>query len=61
MYYRDADGAIIVYDTTDRRSFEAVQEWIQELKDKAPSNLDIAIVGNKIDLNGQEKVNQSEA
>ena len=50
MYYRDADGAVIVYDVTDPKSFEDVEFWLQELHDKAPTNLEIALVGNKTDL-----------
>ena len=31
MYYRDAVGAIIVYDITSTPSFEAVKSWIKNL------------------------------
>ena len=50
MYYRDADGAVVVYDTTDRKSFENVKLWLSELEDKAPKNIEIMILGNKSDL-----------
>jgi Ras-related protein Rab-1A len=50
LYYRDADGALIVFDTTDKQSFENVKQWLQELEDKAPKNIEIILVGNKIDL-----------
>ena len=32
IYYRDADGAILVYDITDAPSFEKVRTWIKELR-----------------------------
>jgi Ras-related protein Rab-5C len=28
MYFRDADGALIVYDTTDLKSFQSVPSWV---------------------------------
>lgn len=56
MYYRDADAAIIVYDITDPKSFDDIESWIDELRDKAPKNIEIVIVGNKVDLIDQEKV-----
>lgn len=51
MYFRDADACILVYDVTDRYSFDNLRSlWLKDLKDKAPANLTIAIVGNKSDL-----------
>ena len=28
LYYRDADGAMLVYDITDEASFKRVQDWV---------------------------------
>jgi Ras-related protein Rab-21 len=55
IYYRDAKGAILVYDVTDRPSFERVRKWTKELR-KMVGDVDkicISIVGNKIDLQGR--------
>ena len=32
MYYRDAMAAIVVYDITNRESFENAKKWIRELQ-----------------------------
>ena len=32
IYYRDANGAFLVYDITDAESFHRVQQWIKELR-----------------------------
>lgn len=51
VYYQNSNAAVIVYDVTNRSSFEDVSEWYDLYKDKssnAPNN--IIIVGNKIDL-----------
>ena len=31
-YYRNAHGAIIVYDITNKESFEHVEDWLKSLK-----------------------------
>lgn len=37
MYYRDADGAILVFDMTNRESFESLKTiWIKDVEEKAP-------------------------
>ncbi|GMT32945.1 hypothetical protein PFISCL1PPCAC_24242, partial [Pristionchus fissidentatus] len=51
MYYRRAQAAVIVYDTTVPSTFDMAKMWMRELKEK--SDIDarmIAVVGNKIDL-----------
>jgi Ras-related protein Rab-21 len=50
VYYRDAAGAILVYDITDRDSFAKVKKWVDELKIYLPDDTPIAIAGNKCDL-----------
>lgn len=49
MYYRDALGAVIVYDITFKESFDKVKKWITELKEFADSNIVVCIAGNKCD------------
>ena len=49
MYYRNADAAVIVYDTTDVKTFDDLKGWISDIEDKAPKNIKIMIVGNKGD------------
>ena len=49
-HYRRAVGALLVYDVTNEKSFQAVQRWMEELKDNAEPDIVIMLVGNKIDL-----------
>ncbi len=57
MYFRDADGAVLVFDVTDRESFENLKNyWIKDIQEKAPENIQIAIVGNKSDLTDKEVI-----
>lgn len=40
MYYRDTDGAILVFDVTDRDTFENLKTfWIKELKERGAENV----------------------
>jgi Ras-related protein Rab-1A len=51
MYYRDADGVVLVFDLTEKESFDNLKNlWIKEVYEKAPENIQIALVGNKSDL-----------
>ena len=50
VYYRDAQGAMIVYDITDPDSFKKVEYWMKQLKLYLPVNTPIVIAGNKCDL-----------
>jgi Ras-related protein Rab-11A len=50
-YYRGAVGALLVYDTTKRATFDSVRTmWLDELKQNADEHIIIMLVGNKKDL-----------
>ena len=55
-YYRDAYGAIVVYDLTNDNSFSKVKFWLKELDSKAPRDIIICILGNKADLTADRTV-----
>ena len=47
---RKAHGAIVVFDVTNKKTFSSVPYWIDTLKEKvANENVQIVLVGNKID------------
>ena len=48
-FYRGADGLIVVYDVTDRSSFERVPSWLSEAKFHGAENCIALLVGNKTD------------
>ena len=50
IYYRNANGAVLVYDITDADTFEKVKMWIRELKKVVGDNIQIVICGNKSDM-----------
>ena len=61
-YYRDIAGAIIVFDVTNRDSFDRCVFWLSELDNKRRSLRDISVIllGNKIDHNNRD-VSEEEA
>ena len=61
IYYRDAKGAILVYDITDIDSFVKVKKWVKELHSMVGTNIAIAICGNKIDKEREKVVDLHEA
>ena len=63
-YYKGAKGALIVYDITNKFSFDSVDKWVQDLNSYGDKTITLLLVGNKSDLeekrqilkeNGEEK------
>ena len=61
IYYKGAKGALVVYDTTDQSSFNNIDKWILEIKDKTSKDIKLMMIGNKIDLRDERKVENEEA
>ena len=49
-HYRAAVGAVLVFDLTDRESFDSLAHWLKELRENCDEHCLIALVANKIDL-----------
>jgi len=49
-YYKGASGAIIVYDVTNKATFNNIERWYNEIKEFALKDIQIMLVGNKTDL-----------
>ncbi|RUS22074.1 ras family-domain-containing protein [Endogone sp. FLAS-F59071] len=48
-YYEGAAGALLVYDVTNRATFNHLSYWLSEIRKHADSNIVIMLVGNKCD------------
>ncbi|MES1920695.1 GTP-binding protein [Bonamia ostreae] len=59
-YYRGAHGIIIVYDVTQRESFENVKSWMSEIDVHGSNEVEIVIVGNKVDQGDAREVSTEE-
>lgn len=62
-YFRNAMGIIIVYDITDRKSFDRVTLWLGNVEKHAtrPENVIKMLVGNKCDMEEKRVISREEA
>ena len=60
-YYKGSRGALLVYDITRPSTFEDVENWMTEIKEKVRGSLKIMIIGNKLDLTNERKVDTETA
>ena len=56
IYYRDSNAAILVFDITDKTSFQKVQHWVEELRKIVGKDIVLIIAANKIDLENKRQV-----
>ena len=49
-HYRNARGTIIVYDVTNRESFENIERWLSDTRQLACEDCKILVLGNKTDI-----------
>ena len=59
-YYRGGNGVLVVYDITDRESFENLNSWLIEIEKNANKNVYKLLIGNKCDLEDKRKVTYQE-
>ena len=55
-YYTNSCCALIVYDITDEKSFKSVKQWIDDCHSFASQNIHLVLIGNKIDLEENRKI-----
>ena len=60
-FYRNSSLAIMVYSIIDRNSFEALDNWLKELKKESNPDSKIILIGNKVDLESERKISYEEA
>ncbi|NXT17710.1 RB39A protein, partial [Syrrhaptes paradoxus] len=61
-YYRNSAGGMLLFDLTNRASFESVRQWHREVTATIqPSRMVFLLVGHKSDLGGQRRVGRREA
>ena len=60
-YYKGANGVLLVYDISNRKSFERVGFWLKELKENNKlDDLYLYLVGNKKDLEEKRMISTDE-
>ena len=56
-FYRNADGVVLVYDLTDKDSFDKIRGWIQSVHENS-KDVKLILIGNKLDLIDKRKVSR---
>ena len=59
-YYKNSVCACVVYDVTNKNSFQNVKSWIEDCKKQSPKTVFLVLVGNKADLEDRREVTYEE-
>ena len=60
-YLKGTNGVILVFDITNKETFDLLESWLNELKDTNKSNISKVLVGNKSDLAENREVTVEDA
>lgn len=60
LYLEGANGALLVFDMTSKKTFEKLNDWVQDFRD-AREEAPIILIGNKSDLEKQIKITERES
>ncbi|KAK8871872.1 hypothetical protein M9Y10_007617 [Tritrichomonas musculus] len=58
-YFRGAHGILVVFDLSNRDSFDKTQDWINSIKESDDS-IDLIIIGNKCDLQREVSIEEAQ-
>ena len=59
-YYKNSVCALVVYDITNRDSFNNISNWIEDCKNQSPKTIFMVLVGNKSDLSDKRVISIEE-
>ena len=59
-YYKGSNGILVVYDITDRKSFDNLNSWLIEIEKNGNKNVYKLLIGNKSDLEDLRQVSKEE-
>ena len=59
-YYKGANGIILIYDVTNKQTYDNVSNWISQIQEEVSKDVIIYIAGNKIDMEEERKVKTEE-
>ena len=59
-YYKGSKGALVVYDITQKKTFENIEKWVNDLKAAGDPKITIILIGNKNDLDDKRQVSKDQ-
>jgi Ras-related protein Rab-8A len=55
QYYKGADGIALIFDVTDRKSFDKIKEWMMQIRCNTQADeIGLVLMGNKCDFESRE-------
>ncbi|XP_023412687.1 ras-related protein Rab-37 isoform X2 [Loxodonta africana] len=55
-YYRDAQALLLLYDITNKSSFDNIRAWLTEINEYAQRDVVIMLLGNKADVSSEREI-----
>ncbi|KAG8225508.1 hypothetical protein J437_LFUL005934 [Ladona fulva] len=55
-YYRDAHALLLLYDVSNKTSFDNIRAWLGEIREYANDEVVIMLIGNKADCSSDDRV-----
>uniref|UniRef100_H3CCU5 small monomeric GTPase n=1 Tax=Tetraodon nigroviridis TaxID=99883 RepID=H3CCU5_TETNG len=59
-YYRDANALLLLYDVTNKASFDNIRAWLTEIHEYAQQDVVVMLLGNKADSTHNRVVKREE-
>ena len=60
-YLKAANGVILVFDVTKQQTFDALEDWLKDLKENNKLEIQKVLIGNKVDLEEYREVKKEDA
>ena len=60
IYYKGATAIILVFSITDRPSFNAISNWVTQIKENTSEEVCLILAGNKCDLETERQISFAE-
>ena len=59
-YFQSSDGFLVVYDITNKESFDTLDYWIEEIKSNSQALSKMILIGNKCDKEEERKIKKDD-
>ena len=59
-YLKGADGAILVFDITNKETFDVINNWVDDIKENNPMGIGKILIGNKLDLEDRREITKAQ-
>ena len=61
QFYQDSHGALLIFDITNKETFNKLEIWIKDIIQNTPPDCILMIIGNKYDLNENREISYDDA